>query len=414
VAQEVAMTDLWNWLVNPTGLTPHGFCLTWAPGLIWTHAIADIVIGLAYFSIPVALSFFVVRRQDLEFRWIVYLFVAFIMACGLTHFLAVYVLWVAAYGIEGIVKAITAVLSVITAALLWPLIPRLLALPSPTEMKSLNLVLSRKIDEQEQTNKLLLASEEKVRVANTELEERVAQRTAALTEANAHLQKTLDDLDLTRAQLESMVREKSQALQQRDLLLREVYHRVKNNLQIVDSIITMQESRLSDSDAKASLQSLRSRVYALGLVHQQLMTSHDLQTFDIAPFLRELTENVVSAGATGHVEIDVDACELPVNLDYAVPLGLLVTELVTNSIKHAFEDGEGKISVTLARSADAGNIEMTVSDNGRGDREDETVSRTGLGKRLIQGLVRQLQGKMDIQWHNGTTAKVTLPMPKLA
>ena len=112
------MTDLWNWLVNPTGLTPHGFCLTWAPGLIWTHAIADIVIGLAYFSIPVALSFFVVRRQDLEFRWIVYLFVAFIMACGLTHFLAVYVLWVAAYGIEGIVKAITAVLSVITAALL--------------------------------------------------------------------------------------------------------------------------------------------------------------------------------------------------------------------------------------------------------------------------------------------------------
>jgi two-component sensor histidine kinase len=127
-----------------------------------------------------------------------------------------------------------------------------------------------------------------------------------------------------------------------------------------------------------------------------------------------LTENVVSAGATGHVEIDVDACELPVNLDYAVPLGLLVTELVTNSIKHAFEDGEGKISVTLARSADAGNIEMTVSDNGRGDREDETVSRTGLGKRLIQGLVRQLQGKMDIQWHNGTTAKVTLPMPKLA
>lgn len=407
------MTELWNWLVNPTGLTPHGFCLTWAPGLIWTHAISDIIIGTAYFSIPVALSYFVVRRKDLEFRWIVYLFVAFIMACGLTHFMAVYVLWVAAYGAEGLIKAITAILSVATAVLLWPLIPKLLSLPSPTEMKSLNLILSRKIDEQERTNQLLLASEEQVRLSNTDLELRVAQRTADLTLANANLKATLRDLDQAKAELEAVVQEKTEALQQRDLLLREVYHRVKNNLQIVDSIITMQESRLADPDAKTSLQSLRSRVYALGLVHQQLMSSHDLKTFDIAPFLKELAENVVASGATGQIDLDVEACELPVNLDYAVPLGLLVTELVTNSIKHAFENGDGKISVTLARSGNDGNIEVTVSDNGRGDKEKDTVSRTGLGKKLIQGLVRQLQGKMDIQWHNGTTAKVTLPMPNL-
>jgi len=408
------MTHIWNWLVNPTGLTPHGFCLTWAPGLIWTHAIADIVIGLAYFSIPVALSYFVVRRKDLEFRWIVYLFVGFIMACGLTHFVSVYVLWVAAYGVEGIIKVITAILSVATAFLLWPLIPKLLSLPSPTEMKALNLILSRKIDEQERTNLLLHASEEKVRLSHAELERRVAQRTADLSEANTNLMTTLNDLDHARAQLEALVQEKTEALQQRDLLLREVYHRVKNNLQIVDSLITMQETSLSDTEAKASLQALRSRVYALGLVHQQLMTSHDLKTFDIAPFLKELTENVVSSGATGDVELQVNACELPVNLDFAVPLGLLVTELVTNSIKHAFPDGEGKISVTLARSDEDGNIQVTVSDNGRGDQDQKTASRTGLGKRLIQGLVRQLQGQMDIQWHNGTTAKVTLPMPNLA
>ena len=407
------MSDIWNWLVNPTGLTPHGFCLTWAPGLIWIHAISDIVIGLAYFSIPVALTYFLIRRTDLEFRWMAYLFVGFIMACGMTHFMSVYVLWVAAYGAEGLLKLVTAILSVGTAVLLWPLIPRLLALPSPKQMTALNVALSHKIDEQEATNHLLIASEERVRIANAELEARVAERTADLTSANASLEATLEDLRKTRAELVEMVREREETLQQRNLLLREVYHRVKNNLQIVDAIITMQEGELTDPKARSTLQSLRSRIYALGLVHQQLMTSRDLNTFDIAPFLKELAENVVAAGAMGDINLHVEADELPVNLDYAVPLGLLVTELVTNAIKHAFPDGSGEISVKLVRSEADETIDVTVTDNGRGDMTGET-SPNGLGKRLIQGLVQQLQGRIDTQWQKGTMTRVTLPTPKLA
>jgi len=407
------MNDIWDWLVNPVGLTPHGFCLTWAPGLLWLHALSDIVIGLAYFSIPVALGYFVARRKDLEFRWIVWLFVGFIMACGMTHFMAVYVLWVAAYGAEGLLKFVTAILSVGTAILLWPLIPRVLALPSPAQMRLLNVELSRKVDEQERTNELLAASEEQVRVVNTELEARVARRTADLTAANESLELTLEELRTARTELEGILQEREAALQQRNLLLREVYHRVKNNLQIVDAIITMQEGELTDLRARESFQSLRSRVYALGLVHQQLMTSHDLQTFDIAPFLKELAENVVASGATGEIDLDVEADALPVNLDYAVPLGLLVTELVTNAIKHAFPDGNGKISVRLVRREDDQTIEVIVADNGRGDGTDE-MSRTGLGKRLINGLVQQLQGQMEVTWQMGTMARVILPMPKLA
>jgi two-component sensor histidine kinase len=407
------MNDVWNWMVNPVGLTPHGYCLTWAPGLIWMHAVADVVIGLAYFSIPVALSYFLARRKDIEFRWIVYLFVGFIMACGLTHFMAVYTLWVAAYGVEGIIKAITAILSVATAVLLWPLIPRLLSLPSPTQMRLLNVELSRKVEEHERTHHLLTASEEQVRIANAELEARVAQRTADLTAANKSLETTLEELRQARTELEGILQEREAALQQRNLLLREVYHRVKNNLQIVDSIITLQEGELTDAKARASFQSLRSRLYALGLVHQQLMTSRDLQTFDIAPFLAELTENVVASGATGKIDLDVEADELSVNLDYAVPLGLLVTELVTNALKHAFPDGQGKISVRLARNEDVGTIEVTVADNGCGDRPEHTA-RKGLGKRLINGLVQQLQGQMEIRWQMGTMARITLPTPKLA
>ncbi len=117
---------------------------------------------------------------------------------------------------------------------------------------------------------------------------------------------------------------------QRDLLLREVYHRVKNNLQIVDAVIQMQADQTPGQDRKRSFsRRLRSRVYALGLVHQQLMTSADLKTFDLAPFLKELSENLLVAGTTGEIEMEVEACTLSVGLDFAVPMGLIVTELLT-------------------------------------------------------------------------------------
>src|SRR6201996_5455532 len=92
-----------EWLFNPSGLTPHGFCLLWAPGLIFLHAASDAVIGLAYFSIPLALASFSAQRKDLEYGWVAYLFVAFILACGMTHLMSILTLWVPAYGIEGII-----------------------------------------------------------------------------------------------------------------------------------------------------------------------------------------------------------------------------------------------------------------------------------------------------------------------
>ncbi len=138
------------------------------------------------------------------------------------------------------------------------------------------------------------------------------------------------------------MKERTDALGQRDLLLREVYHRVKNNLQIVDAVIHMQAEQMPRQQDRAFLEALRSRVYALGLVHQQLMTSADLQTFDLAPFLKELSENLLVAGATGDIEMEVEACTLSVGLDFAVPMGLIVTELLTNSLKHAFPDGKAK------------------------------------------------------------------------
>jgi len=94
--------SLYDWLFNPSGLTPHGFCLLWAPGLIVLHAASDAIIGLAYFSIPLALASFASQRKDIEYSWIIHLFVAFILACGTTHLMSILTLWSPAYGIEGI------------------------------------------------------------------------------------------------------------------------------------------------------------------------------------------------------------------------------------------------------------------------------------------------------------------------
>ena len=172
--------SIWDWLLNPAGLTAHGFCLSWAPGLVALHAGSDALIGLAYFSIPVAMAWFIQERRDFPHWRIAYLFAAFILACGTTHLFSILTLWVPAYGIEGLVKAVTAALSIATAIALYPLVPRLLALPTPELLVGLNTELSRRVAAQEQATAGLRESEAGMRALNADLERRVAERTSAL------------------------------------------------------------------------------------------------------------------------------------------------------------------------------------------------------------------------------------------
>ncbi len=143
-----------RWLFDASGLTPHGFCLLWRPGLIWTYALSDIGIGLAYFSIPVALAVIARERRDLVFRPLLLLFAAFILLCGATHYLDVVTLWFPAYGLQAIVKATTAIVSIFTAVALWRLLPQAIKLPSPSQLREANAALFEAEERLRQSQKM--------------------------------------------------------------------------------------------------------------------------------------------------------------------------------------------------------------------------------------------------------------------
>ena len=130
-------------------LAPHGLCLLWRPELIWLHVVSDTIIALSYFSIPIVLSVFVSKRPDFGFGWVLWAFAVFITACGSTHVFGIWTLWFPDYAAEGAVKAITALASVATAIGLWPLLPKVLALPSPEQLKVANAALKAEIAQRE-------------------------------------------------------------------------------------------------------------------------------------------------------------------------------------------------------------------------------------------------------------------------
>lgn len=220
------------------------------------------------------------------------------------------------------------------------------------------------------------------------------------------------ELQRAKGDLEQVVVERTRALTQRDLLLREVYHRVKNNLQVVDSLLVMRSLKFTDPQAREGLQELRYRIFTLGLVHQQLMGSSDLKTFDIGQFLTALSDNIVGGAADDRIKLTVDACTLDVGMDFALPMGLLLTEIVTNSLKHAFPDGEGTINVTLRADGKEG-LALTVADNGRGYAQASApAERVGSGSSIIRKLVAQLGGRLEVRSGAGTVTEIRLPFPE--
>jgi PAS domain S-box-containing protein len=151
--------DFFRRLFTSGGFQPHGYCYLWNSRLLWLNGVSDVLIAVAYFTIPVSLLWFVRKRRDLPFTWIFVLFGVFIVACGTTHAMEVWNLWHSQYWLAGVIKAITATASVVTAALLVPLMPKALDLPSPTQWIHANAALQKEVHERRELELDLRTSE---------------------------------------------------------------------------------------------------------------------------------------------------------------------------------------------------------------------------------------------------------------
>ncbi len=147
---------IWGGLAQTGDFMPHGYCYLWEPRIVWLHVVSDGLIALSYYFIPLALVYLIRKRRDLPFNWVFWMFGIFILGCGTTHLMEIWTVWHGSYLISGVIKAVTAAVSVLTAAMLVPLIPKAVALPSTEQLNAINLELRGQIAERLRTEQELM------------------------------------------------------------------------------------------------------------------------------------------------------------------------------------------------------------------------------------------------------------------
>ncbi len=189
---------------------------------------------------------------------------------------------------------------------------------------------------------------------------------------------------------------------QNELLLKEIHHRVKNNLEMVKSLIALQSAKLEDGASKEAMLASQNRVQSMGIIHQKLYQGENLGSIEMKDYFINLGEGVLDTfNAEEKVKIECAMDDLNLDVDTAVPIGLIVNELLTNALKYAFPEGaKGQINISLIKEDD--DLLLKVTDNGIGKTEGSKPKGTGFGTQLIQLLTQQLNGTVSEDYNNGT------------
>ncbi len=222
------------------------------------------------------------------------------------------------------------------------------------------------------------------------------------------------------------IRKKKKALQalnqqlyaknrQNELLMKEIHHRVKNNLEMVKSLIALQCAQMEDSTSKDAMLESQNRVQSMGIIHQKLYQGENLGSIEMKDYFVNLSEGILDAfDAEEKVKIECAMESLELDIDTAVPIGLIVNELLTNSLKYAFpEKSKGMVQISLSQP-DPGILTLTVSDNGVGKIKGQKPLGTGFGSQLVDLLTRQLNGEMTEISETGTSTKFRFRITKAA
>jgi two-component sensor histidine kinase len=239
-------------------------------------------------------------------------------------------------------------------------------------------------------------AQDALRLAYLNLDVRVEERTNDLWLVN-------DRLRQTNLNLEEFLHEK-------EVLLKEIHHRVKNNLQVIVSLLRMQARGLKDSEAINALQDSQTRVQSMSLIHEKLYQSKSLGKIDFGDYIKSLTTDLfrLYQRKLGEVKLNFQMDDIALDLDHAVPCGLILNELITNALKYAFPDGKkGMIWVEL-RAHPEQRLSLEVADDGAGLPPDFDVDKTKtLGLQLVNSLVSQLDGKLEMERSERTIFRVS-------
>jgi signal transduction histidine kinase len=396
--QEGSVLDYIRDLLNADRYAPHGYCLLWQPELIWTHVISDALIGISYFSIPVALAYFLTKRRDVQFGWVVWMFAIFIMACGVTHFFAIWTLWNSDYGVEALIKAVTAAASVFTAVALWPLLPKAIALPSPAQLQLVNDNLVLRIKERDEALEALrretedrLRAEEMLRQAQKM--EAVGQLSGGIAHdfnnmltvvlANLDKARRISPADDTRVQrsLDHATKAAERAAELTDRLLS--FARKQ----------PLQASRQDPNEIVSSIETLIKRTFGN---HIEIVNSLAPDAWPVLVDRNQMESAVLN---------------LAVNAQQAMPNGGRLS-LRTRNVVDPSEECPGEWVLLEVSDTGAG---MSADVKARAFEPFYTTKAvgegTGLGLSQVYGFIKQSEGSISIDSEpgEGTTVRIFLP-----
>lgn len=220
-------------------------------------------------------------------------------------------------------------------------------------------------------------------------------------ERTYQLQAMINDLTKTQKQLSSKNDENV-------LLLKEIHHRVKNNLEVVSGLLALQSAKIEDPNMQEVMLASQNRVQSMGILHQKLYQSEHLAFIEMKNYFDNLCINILdSYNESERISIDINMNEIDLDVDTAIPLGLIVNELLTNSLKYAFPSGEkGNIELSLVK-LDEDNFQLKIKDDGIGKPSDAKAKGTGFGTQLVDLLTRQIDGKLTQDVSSGTMIMIS-------
>lgn len=197
---------------------------------------------------------------------------------------------------------------------------------------------------------------------------------------------------------------------EKELLLKEVHHRVKNNLQVIASLLRLQANSFPDTELGAALLESQNRVESMALVHEQLYATRNLREVDLAQHVETLAANLFHCyGEPGRISWKAQVQAVPLGIDCAIPVSLILNELISNALKHAFPEGRAG-SVRIEGGCDAGRVYLSVRDDGAGMPEHVDVRKPkSLGLQIVKILTGQLKGEFEIERANGTMFRIAFP-----